>query len=240
MQAVALRLPDRRGAGAHALLRRGVVGRAVGLDRLRGQDAVGGGAADPPPQPPASVAEVHAVIVERGPRVRRGAPPPRAGSSPGSPAPARPRCLFCAAVAISGGVLLTWLSDLTFWRDEWAFILNRRGSGLDTYLDPFVEQLLAIPVAIYKLLIAIFGIESPIPFQVASTLVFLDQRRGPVRLPAPAGRGVAGARRRAPDPLPRAVLGRPAVPVSDQLLRLDGVRPRRAAWRSIARIAAAT
>ena len=70
-------------------------------------------------------------------------------------------------------MLLNLLSDLTFWRDEWAFILYRRGSGIDTYLDPFVEQLLALPVASYKLLIALFGIESPIPFQIASTLVFL-------------------------------------------------------------------
>jgi hypothetical protein len=81
--------------------------------------------------------------------------------------------LFCAAVALSGGVLLNFLSDLTFWRDEWAFILYRRGSGIDTYLDPFVEQLLALPVASYKLLIALFGIESPTPFQIASSLVFL-------------------------------------------------------------------
>ena len=121
-----------------------------------------------------------------------------------------------AAVAIAGGVLLNWLSDLTFWRDEWAFILDRRGSGLDTYLDPYVEQLLAIPIASYKLLIALFGIESPIPFQVASTLVFLASVVAPVRLRPPAGGGVAGARRRAPDPLPRPVLGRPAVPVSDR------------------------
>ncbi len=88
------------------------------------------------------------------------------GASPGT-------LLFAAAVLIAGGVLLNWLSELTFWRDEWAFILNRRGSGLDTYLDPYVEQLVAIPIAIYKLLIAVFGLESPIPFQVASTLVFL-------------------------------------------------------------------
>jgi hypothetical protein len=97
---------------------------------------------------------------------RRAVIPRLAGASPAT-------LLFCAAVALSGGVLLNWLSDLTFWRDEWAFILDRRGSGIDTYLDPFVEQLLAIPVASYKLLIALFGIESPIPFQVASTLVFL-------------------------------------------------------------------
>ena len=36
MQAVALRLPDRRGAGAHALLRRGLLGRPVGRRRSTG------------------------------------------------------------------------------------------------------------------------------------------------------------------------------------------------------------
>lgn len=69
--------------------------------------------------------------------------------------------------------MLYWLADLTFWRDEWAFILDRRGSGIDTYLNPFVEQLLAIPVAVYKLLIAGFGIGSPLPFQIAHVAVFI-------------------------------------------------------------------
>jgi hypothetical protein len=81
--------------------------------------------------------------------------------------------LFAAALALSCALMLDWLSQLTFWRDEWAFILDRRGSGIDVYFDPFVEQLLAVPVAIYKLLIAGFGIESPLPFQLVHLAVFL-------------------------------------------------------------------
>ena len=141
----------------------------------------------------------------------------------------RRRCCSPPPSLLSGGVLLNWLSDLTFWRDEWAFILDRRGSGIDTYLDPFVEQLLAIPVAIYKLLIAVFGIDSPTPFQIASTARLPGQRRRPVRLRPPPGGGVAGAGGGAAGPLPRPRLGRPAVPVPDRLLRLGRLRHRRPA-----------
>ncbi|HEY8000362.1 MAG TPA: hypothetical protein VID76_00405 [Solirubrobacterales bacterium] len=81
--------------------------------------------------------------------------------------------LFVAALLIAAAFLLDWLSQLTFWRDEWAFILDRRGSSLDVYLQPFVEQLLAVPLAVYKLLIAAFGIESPLPFQIAHTAAFV-------------------------------------------------------------------
>jgi hypothetical protein len=79
---------------------------------------------------------------------------------------------FAVALLVASGVLMAWLSELTFWRDEWAFILDRRGSGIDVYLTPFVEQLLATAVALYKALIAAFGIDSPLPFQIAHTLVF--------------------------------------------------------------------
>jgi hypothetical protein len=81
--------------------------------------------------------------------------------------------LFVGAVAVSTIFLFAWLSKETFWRDEWGFILDRRGSSLDAYLTPFVEQLLALAVALYKLLIALFGIDSPLPFQVAHVIVFM-------------------------------------------------------------------
>ena len=45
----AFRLPDRGGAGAHALLRRRVLDRASAGDRLRAEDALGGRAAGAPP-----------------------------------------------------------------------------------------------------------------------------------------------------------------------------------------------
>jgi hypothetical protein len=81
--------------------------------------------------------------------------------------------LFAGAAVISAIFLFAWLSKETFWRDEWGFILDRRGSDLDTYLTPFVEQLLALAVALYKLLIALFGIDSPLPFQIAHVIVFI-------------------------------------------------------------------
>ena len=81
--------------------------------------------------------------------------------------------LFALAVAVSGGVLLHWLGRLTFWRDEWGFLLDRRGSGIGVFLDPFVEQLLAIPVLIYKVLVGTFGMDSPLPFQLVSVALFL-------------------------------------------------------------------
>ena len=81
--------------------------------------------------------------------------------------------LFFVALMVSAGALVLWLSDLTFWRDEWAFILDRRYGGIDVFLDPFVEQLLAVAVAVYKLLIAVFGIESPLPFQLAHVAVWI-------------------------------------------------------------------
>lgn len=80
---------------------------------------------------------------------------------------------FAIAVLASAVALLHWLSRLTFWRDEWAFLLDRRDWDLDTFFGPFLEQLLAIPILIYKLGLELFGMESGAPFQVVSTLVFL-------------------------------------------------------------------
>ncbi len=77
------------------------------------------------------------------------------------------------ATFVSGGLLLTWLSRLTFWRDEWEPLLHRRGWSVDTFLDPIVEHLSAIPILSYKLLVSTFGMDSPAPFQLVSTTAFL-------------------------------------------------------------------
>jgi hypothetical protein len=74
---------------------------------------------------------------------------------------------------LSGVLLLHWLGRLTFWRDEWDFLLHRRPWTVDTILHPFVEQLLAIPILIYKTLVGIFGMESALPWQVVSVVLFL-------------------------------------------------------------------
>lgn len=88
------------------------------------------------------------------------------GARPGS-------LLFAAAVLTSGVVLLHYLHRLTFWRDEWEFLLHRRGAGLGVIFRPFVEQLLAIPVVVYKVLVRVFGMDSPFPFQLSFVTLLL-------------------------------------------------------------------
>ena len=82
-----------------------------------------------------------------------------------------------AAILLSGAALLHWLSRLTFWRDEWGLLLHRRGWSVGTFLDPAVEHLVAIPILIYKLLLGIFGMGSPAPFQVVAVITLPGQRR---------------------------------------------------------------
>jgi hypothetical protein len=77
------------------------------------------------------------------------------------------------AMIVSGVLLLHWLSRLTFWRDEWDFLLHRRSWTVGTFLDPFVEHLLAVSILIYKVGVTTFGMDSARPFQVVAVLLFL-------------------------------------------------------------------
>jgi hypothetical protein len=112
-------------------------------------------------------------VSEPSPAVAATAPRPRrvaiGGIAIGGPA----TLIAAGTMALSGGLLLHWLGRLTFWRDEWDFLLHRRGWTLDTFLQPFSEQLLAIPILIYRLLIGAFGMDSPLPFQIVAVVLFL-------------------------------------------------------------------
>lgn len=80
----------------------------------------------------------------------------------------------------------------TFWADEWTWILERRGGGLDTFLKPHNEHLSLIPVAIYKLLFATVGLEHYWPYRAiviaahlgCAVLVFVYASRRVGRIPA--------------------------------------------------------
>ncbi|MEK6272612.1 MAG: hypothetical protein AABM42_08200 [Actinomycetota bacterium] len=76
-------------------------------------------------------------------------------------------------VACSGAILLILQSHFTFFFDDWKFLLHRRGTSAGAFLDPHSAHIVLAPVSIYKLLLASFGMESALPFQVASTLIFL-------------------------------------------------------------------
>jgi hypothetical protein len=94
------------------------------------------------------------------------------GRSPGRD---RSPVLLClaATVAASGTYLLILQSDLTFYADDWGFLIDRRGFSASVFLDPHNDHIAILPVAIYKALLALFGMESAVPFAIVSTLVFL-------------------------------------------------------------------
>lgn len=87
---------------------------------------------------------------------------------------------------VAGAVVLVHeTSGLTFWADEWQWILNRRGSGLATYLAPHNPHLSLVPIAIYKALFATVGLRHYWPYRalligeqlLCVTLVFIYARR---------------------------------------------------------------
>jgi hypothetical protein len=81
--------------------------------------------------------------------------------------------LMAGASTLSAGLLIHWESRLTWWRDEWLFVLHRQGWSPGTFFHPFVEQLLAIPVLIYKVSLEIFGMDSALPVQLVAIALFI-------------------------------------------------------------------
>ena len=76
-------------------------------------------------------------------------------------------------LACSATVLLLLQSRLTFVADDWSFLLDRRGLSAAVLLDPHNNHIVVLPVSIYKALLEVFGMSSALPFQIASTGVFL-------------------------------------------------------------------
>jgi hypothetical protein len=78
-----------------------------------------------------------------------------------------------AFVALSGVVQIALGSHLVLYGDEWNMVFERRGLSAGVFLDPHNSHLIVAVVAIYKLLLATFGMTSPLPFHVTSTLLYL-------------------------------------------------------------------
>ena len=84
----------------------------------------------------------------------------------GRPRPARravrgvePSTAVLVALLVVAAVVLLYAGrHLTFFYDEWNFILMRRRSGVGTYLDPHNGHLSLFPVVVYKILFATVGL----------------------------------------------------------------------------------
>ena len=78
-----------------------------------------------------------------------------------------------AAVAASGALLIVLGSHLTVYADEWNIVLLRQGVTAGPFLDPYNGHLIVGVIVVYKVLLATFGMASPLPFHVVSTIVYV-------------------------------------------------------------------
>ncbi len=94
---------------------------------------------------------------------------------------------------IASGLLLFHLTRGTsFWADEWTWIATRRANKIDAFLAPYNGHLSLVPVAIYRLMFAVFGIGSYAPYRRTRDLAEPRRCGAPVRVRAGAdGRVVA-------------------------------------------------
>jgi hypothetical protein len=84
-----------------------------------------------------------------------------------------PTALFVLAAAASGILLIAWQSHLTFFYDDWDPLLHRPGWSAHDLLRPHLDHILLATTLVFKAIQATIGMESLLPYAVASTSVFL-------------------------------------------------------------------
>jgi hypothetical protein len=84
-----------------------------------------------------------------------------------------PVLLLALALAASGALLLHYDSHLTFIADDWNLLVVRHGSSPEVFLEPFKENIVVAAVAIYKLLLGLFGLDSALPYYAVTISLFL-------------------------------------------------------------------
>jgi hypothetical protein len=90
------------------------------------------------------------------------------------PRPLRTVAFYLLAAGALVGALILWAGrGQTFFADDWAFIVGRRGWTSDAFLQPHNEHISVVPVAIYKLLFEIVGLHAYWPYRCVLLLAHL-------------------------------------------------------------------
>jgi hypothetical protein len=73
---------------------------------------------------------------------------------------------FAAVLALGAAIVIHETRGLSFSGDEWDFLLERRGLSAGVLLRPHGPHLVLLPILIYKILLALFGGRSYLPFRL--------------------------------------------------------------------------
>ncbi len=74
--------------------------------------------------------------------------------------------LLGLAVVASGFLLYHLTRGSSFWGDDWAWITTRRANTIGNFLAPYDGHLSVVPIVIYRVMFAAFGIDSYAPYRV--------------------------------------------------------------------------
>lgn len=80
---------------------------------------------------------------------------------------------FAGIAAASAVVVMRSGRGLTFFYDEWDWILNRRANTASAFLQPHNGHLSLIPVGIFKVLFATAGMTTYVPYRLSAVLAHL-------------------------------------------------------------------
>lgn len=86
---------------------------------------------------------------------------------------AAPWVIVGVAAVVATVVILRAGRGLTFFFDEWSFILDRRTGSIDDYLTSHNGHLGVFPIAIFKAMFAVFGLTSYTPYRVLVVVAHL-------------------------------------------------------------------
>lgn len=87
--------------------------------------------------------------------------------------PRTPWLVLAALSVLAFAAILRAGRGLFFFGDEWAFMLTRRGVSPEVFFEPHNEHPVAVGVATFKVLLAVFGMSSYVPFQVMIALLHI-------------------------------------------------------------------
>lgn len=73
--------------------------------------------------------------------------------------------VLAVAIVASGLLLYHLTAGSSFWGDDWAWITTRRANTVHNFLSPYDGHLSVLPLAIYRVMFAVFGINSYAPYR---------------------------------------------------------------------------